>query len=336
MSIDVSREEDLTPDEWNRLAERARYTDAIHQFEALEVLAEHSGSTVHRLVGYKGQEPVGIFPVFERQYGPLTAVFSPPPSLRIVYLGPGLLNMDKLKQRKTERRQRQFVDGVFEWIEDTVDPKYVHIRTAPGYPDVRPFTWNDCSVDPTYTYQVDITGSESDLLGRFSRDARSNVRSAEEYDYDIAERGPGAIDRILEQVRARYESQDISYQVTPEFVHDLYERTPEGTVRPYTCRLDDEFVGGILAFEFGDTIARWQGGVKPDADREFPTNDMLDWSLMQAGRSRGLTTYDLVGADNPRINRYKSKFSPRLAPFYSIERGTTLGNLASRVYKQIA
>jgi lipid II:glycine glycyltransferase (peptidoglycan interpeptide bridge formation enzyme) len=188
-------------------------------------------------------------------------------------------------------------------------------------------------VSPTYTYQVDITGPESELLDRFSRDARSNVRDAAEIDYDFGERGPEAIDRILEQVRARYESQDITFGVPLEFVRDLYEQTPEGTVRPYTCRIDDEFVGGILAFVAGDRIARWQGGVKPAEDRALAVNDVLDWEVMRAGRDIGCASYDLVGADNERISQYKSKFDPELVPFYDIERANWLGSLAARVYK---
>ena len=332
MSIDIQREGDLTPAEWNSLVDRAHQADAMHQWGALETMAEHTDSTLHPLVGYKGQEPVGIFPVFERRFGPVRTVFSPPPALRVVYLGPALLNMDKLKQRKAERRHRRFLDGVSEWIEDTIDPTYAHLRTTPGYPDVRPFTWSGHTVSPTYTYHVDITGSESDVLGRFSRDARSNVTNAA--DYEVAERGIDAIDRVLEQVRGRYESQGVSFDVTTAFVRDLYERTPEGTVRPYTCRREGSFVGGIVAFEFDGTIARWQGGVKPDDDSGFPTNDVLDWELMLAGREHGCDTYDLVGADNPRINRYKSKFGPDLVGFYDVERSTLLGSLAARVYKR--
>lgn len=335
MSIDIRAEDELAPDTWDSLVQRAEYTDAMHQWATLDVLAEYSNCTVHRLVGYKGQEPVGVFPVFARRYGPFAAAFSPPPSLRIVYLGPGLLNMDKLKQRKTDRRQRRFVDGVFEWIESNLGPEYLHVRTGPGYPDVRPFTWNGCRVSPTYTYHVDITGSESELLGRFSRDARSNIESAADTEYEIVERGPEAIDRILEQVRSRYESQGIEYGVPTSFVQDLYERSPDGTVRPYTCRVEGEFVGGIVAFEFRDSISRWQGGVRPEASTDLPVNDLLDWALIQAGRERGLETYDLVGADNPRINKYKSKFGPDLAQYYSIERGTALGTLASRLYKRV-
>lgn len=334
MTIEIRRGDDLTPDAWNSVLDQASHSDAMHQWEALSVIATHSDSRLHRLVGYEDGDVVGVFPVFQRRYGPVTAVFFPPPGLRIPYLGPALREAGDRCRPARERRQRQFLDAALSWVETTLGPAYVHGRTTPGYPDVRPFTWNGYSVAPNYTYHVDITEPEDSVLGRFSRDARSNIRADYDLDYDIGERGIDAIDRIIGQARDRYERQDISYDVTTAFVRELYEQTPDGTVRPYTCRIDGEFVGGIVAFEYGGTIARWQGGVRPDSEYSLPINDLLDWALITGGRDRGCTTYDMVGADNPRINRYKSKFGPELVAYSSVERGSRLGTLASRVYQR--
>jgi hypothetical protein len=44
---------------------------------------------------------------------------------------------------------------------------------------------------------------------------------------------------------------------------------------------------------------------------------------------------DLVGADDPRISRYKSKFAPELSPFYSIEGGTRPARIAASLYQRV-
>jgi hypothetical protein len=334
MSIDVRRADDDDLATWDDRVERARHGTAFHRRGALDVLADHAGATVHHLVGYKGQEPVGLFPVFELSKGPISGAFSPPPDLRVPYLGPALLNMDKLKQRKAERRFRRFVDGCFEWLRGEVNPWYLHVRTDHGFADVRPFKWNDCTVTPTYTYVVDLTPGPEDLLMRFSSDARSNVREGREADVDVAERGPEAIDRIVDQVRARYEAQDIAYHVSADFVADLHEALPAGELRPYTCRADGEFVGGMLVVEHGDAVARWQGGVKTDAT-DLPVNDLLDWQVMTDAMDRGVTAYDLVGAENRRISGYKSKFAPDLSPFYTVEGGPRPMRFAASLHDRL-
>jgi len=321
MSIDIRVATDGDLDRWNGYVERSPQGTLCHELEALRVQADHAGATVHPLIGFKGQEPVGLFPVFEIRKQFVTTAFSPPPHLRVPYLGPAFLNMAKLKQRKREQRRQRFMDGCFEWIETELNPTYSHVRTATAFEDARPFKWQEYDVTPEYTYVVDLTRDEDDLLMSFSSDARSNIRNTDDDAYEITVGGPEERRLIHEQVKNRYESQGISFGVPVEFVLDLAEHSPNGHVRPYTLRVDGEFVGGILALEYGDTTGRWMGGVRTDADVDLPTNDLLDWAIMQDGLERGLKTYDLVGADTRRINRYKAKFNPELRTYYSLENG---------------
>ncbi|WP_254861835.1 lipid II:glycine glycyltransferase FemX [Halovivax gelatinilyticus] len=333
VSVRVATDDDL--DRWNRIVGRSPQGTLFHEYEALCVLAEHAGARLHPLIGYKGQEPVGLFPVFSLRKGPITTAFSPPPHLRVPSLGPAYCNLEKLKQRKREKRRERFAEGCFEWIDDELSPKYVHVRTATGFADARSFTWSGYDVTPEYTYHVDVTPEPETLLSRFSSDARRNVTNTPEDAYEIDEGDRDAIDAIVEQVAARYAAQNVSFDVPADFVVDLYDRIEGGYVRPYVCRVDGEFVGGILAIEFGDTIGRWMGGVRTDRDVDVPVNDLLDWTIMRDAHERGLSTYDLVGADNQRINRYKSKFNPDLAEYYAIERGSwgmqTLAHLYNTV-----
>ncbi|ELZ10365.1 lipid II:glycine glycyltransferase FemX [Natrialba aegyptia] len=322
MSIDVRAATDEDRERWNEFVERSPQGTLCHELEALEVQANHSGATLHPLIGFKGQEPVGLFPVFELRKQFVTTVFSPPPHIRVPYLGPAFLNMGKLKQRKRERRRQRFTDGCLDWIRTELSPRYAHVRTSTGVADSRPFKWNEFDATPEYTYAVDLTRERDELLKSFSSDARSNITNADEDAYEVAVGGSEEIRLIHEQVKNRYESQGIGFDVPAEFVLNLAERTANGHVRPYTLRVDGEFVGGILALEYGDTTGRWMGGVRTDADVDVPTNDLLDWAIMEDARDRELETYDLVGADTRRINRYKAKFNPELETYYSLEYGS--------------
>lgn len=51
-------------DRWDDLVRSSRQGTFFHRRSPLRVLADHSDTTLHPLVGYKGQEPVGVFPVF--------------------------------------------------------------------------------------------------------------------------------------------------------------------------------------------------------------------------------------------------------------------------------
>ncbi|ELY87149.1 lipid II:glycine glycyltransferase FemX [Natrinema altunense] len=321
MSVDIRALDPRTDaDEWNRYVERSDGTNPFFRAEALRLQAEDTGTTPYLLAGFKGQEPVGVFPVFEYTKGPVTGAFSPAPHSWTSYLGPALLNVDKLKQRKADRRTKRFIEGCLERIDDEIAPLYSKFVTA-EFDDIRPFVWNEYDVEPGHTYVVDLEGSEDALLKRFSSDARSNIRNADGDRYTIAEGDTDDVARIVEKVRDRYESQGQPFRLSTDFARSLHEMLPEGAIRPYVCRVDGEFLGGILVVESDRTRYRWQGGVKPDADVDIAINDLLDWHVMRDGLHGGIDEYDLVGAGVPSINRYKAKFNPRLEIQYEITAG---------------
>ena len=307
-------------EEWNRYVERSEGSNPFFRAEALRLQAVDTDTTVHLLAGFKGQEAVGVFPVFEYTTGPITGAFSPAPHSWTTYLGPALLNVDKLKRRKADRRINRFIEGCLEWIDTELSPLYSKFVTG-EFDDVRPFGWNGYDVKPRHTYVVDLEGSEADLLERFSSDARSNIRNADEDSYTIAEGETDDVERIVEKVRQRYESQGQPFRLSVDFARAAYEQLPDGAIRPYVCRVDGEFCGGILVVESDRTRYRWQGGVKPDADIDIAINDLLDWHVMRDGLHAGIEAYDLVGAGVPSINQYKAKFNPRLETHYEITAG---------------
>lgn len=331
--VDVTYATDDDLERWNRRVERSRQGTPFHYREALTVFATHSGTSVHPLVAYKGQEIVGLFPVYELSKGLVTTVFSPPPRLKISYGGPLLLNFDKLKQRRTEKRHRRLVGNAVEFIDAELSPRYVQIRTSPHYDDVRPFAWRQFESEPRYTYVVDLDdGDAAALLDSFSSDARRNIRQSEG-DCAIEEGGRDAIRNIIAQLQDRHEEQGLSFPITSEFVVALWRQLPEGTVRPYVCTVDGTFAGGMITLETDRAIYAWQGGAKTDSD--LPVADLLGWHIMCDAMDRGIRYYDLVGANNERISEFKAKFAPRLETFYVVKRSTLPMDILASCYDKL-
>ncbi|USZ69210.1 GNAT family N-acetyltransferase [Halorussus salilacus] len=337
MTVDIRPLRPSRSDRWDGLVERSERANTFYLFDALELQAEDTGTELHPLVGYDGETPVGVFPVFEVRKGPMTGAFSPPPKSWSTPLGPALVGDDAAgddhavgddatgdhEHHATVRRSRRtvaFVEACLDWLDDRLGPHYQQFLLA-GIDDVRPFQWNGFEVSPRFTYVVEL-GDEEALLAEFSRDARQNVRNADAERYRIERGGPDAVRYVVERVRERHREQDIPFQLDAAFAVALYRRLPEGTVRPYVCRVDGERVGGLLVLEHGGTVYRWLGGVKPDGDPDLPVNDLLDWHVMREATRRGLDEYDLVGAGDPSINRYKAKFNPDLRANYVARNGT--------------
>ncbi len=319
-------------DRWDDLVRASPEGTPFHRRAALRVLADRSDTTVHPLVGYKGEEPVGLFPVFAYSMAGVTAAFSPPPNLRVMYLGPARCNFEKLKRRRAEKRHRRFVGAALDWVDDVVDPRYVHVRTVPGYPDPRPFAWQGFDATPRHTYHVDLSAGEEAVLEQFSQDARRRVRSdADGLTVRVGDRSHVAA--VLDQVRNRFEAQGKRFGLSTAFATDLYDELDDEHVRPYVCTVDGEFVGGALTFRDDDTVYGWQGGAKPDVD--LPVNDLLHWHVMREAMDDGRPVYDLGGANEPRLCQYKSKFAPRIAEYYSLERAGLPEKAAVELYRRV-
>lgn len=316
MSIEIHT--DLDPATWNEYVDRSPNASPFHRHEALELLASEVDMTLHMLSGFKGEEPVGVLPLFEGKQGPFTMVWSPP-KLEVFTLGPALLNFGNLKQRKADQRQWRFVEAAIDWLDDHLEPDYVDLRTTDEYVDMRPFIWNHFDVSPSYTYVLDIDRDLDAILESVTRDARSNITSARDEGVLTVDRaGRAGIPPVIERVRERHETQGEEYPIRTGFVEGLYDVLPESGMHVYTVEADGEVVTGMVTLETAETIYRWQGGAKAEA---YPgANDLLDWRIIEDASARGLRRYDLVGANDRRISRYKAKFNPEPVPYYVAQR----------------
>ncbi|WP_416841516.1 lipid II:glycine glycyltransferase FemX [Haloferax sp. DFSO52] len=333
MTIHIQEFDETRRDEWDRYVERSGDASLFHQYRALELQAAHSNSTLHPLVGFHNEQPIGLYPIFEIQKGPVSTAFSPPPNIGVPYLGPVMITTDPIKRRKLERRRNQFIEGCADWIDREISPAYTHLRVGDYYTDMRAFQWGGCVVTPKYTYNVDLTPDDDELLLSFSRNARRNIRDGIESSATISVGGRDELETILSLVEGRYEEQDLAFDVPPEFVCDLYDELPDGQVRPYVYERDGEFVSGIIVIQYGTTVSRWMGGVRTEESCNADVNDLIDWQIICDAKADGCVRYDLVGANNRRLNRYKGKYNPELVTFYQIEHGSLPVRAAAHLYK---
>jgi len=332
--ITVTRHDPDEHVEWNDLLARSPHATPLHLDGALTTLADHSNTRLHRLVAHKGQQPVGLFPVFSQRRGPLTLAFSPPPSQNVDYLGPALLDTDQLKRRKLDKRNLRFVEACLDWVDDELGANYVNVRTSFRYRDPRPFDWNDFAVRTKYTYVLDLEPTKDELFATFSGDARSTIRQVRDSDREVTvEVGDGTdVRRILSQLERRLESTGRKLHLDPEFVVALYDELDD-VVRPYVARVDGEYHGGIVTLESNGTVHAWQGGAKTDSDLDL--NDYLDWRIIRDAKDRGNDRYDLVGAESQRLCWYKSKFGPDLEPYHIAQRSSRTMDALANLYKRL-
>jgi len=334
------RLEKLNIDEWDR-ALPSRGFEVFHTPAALETLDEHT-SAERRLYGaFKGQEAVGLLPVFVSSYGIGRTITSPPAGMGVPRLGP-LVMPTSPKQRKRESVTREFVELVLDEIDSDSVRSLVHMECPIDYDDPRPFQWADLKVGQEFTYVLDLAKrSADDVQSGFSRDLRKNIRRAEETDMTVSVGDVSAAINVYDDVADRYADQGETFDVDRGFFRDLVTALGE-RCRTYVARDGDgEYLGGIVVLYSDDTAAFWQGGVGKSYDG-VSVNSRLHWAAITdiidedvGVDGADVTGYDLVGANTPRLCEYKSKFGADLVPYYTVESTGVGMSAAKRVYSSI-
>lgn len=332
-AVSLETSPSMEAERWNRFVDRSPEGTVLHRTEALDVIAEHAGATLHRLVGYADDRLVGVMPVFERSIGPATALFSSPPGMGLPPLSPCFGNGGMQPGERTVA-DWSFLADCWDHLDATHGPDYVRLALDRNVPATALTVQDGVALSPRFTYVLDLEAGSDDLFSGFSSDARRNVRNADEDRYEIREGDRPDIRRIVERMQDRYREQGLRYPVSPEFATDLYDRLPGGALRPYVVTVDGEFANGLLALDDGLTVSRWQGGGKAEVD--LPVNDLLDWHVIEEAVDRDRSRYDFVGANTASICDYKAKFNPDLVEGCVVERSSTGMQFVRGAYERLS
>ena len=327
-------------DEWDSHLPAAGI-DTFHTADALQVLDSYTSSELLLLGGFKGQQPVGLVPLFVRDHGIGKLITSPPPRYGIVRLGPIVMPTSP-KQRKRDSVNKDFVQEVIEFTGADATSTMFRMVCDPSFTDPRPFQWAGFEIDPSFTYQLELNGkTPEEVLQGFSRDRRDEIRSRDDVPIDVQKGGKRDARHIYESIEERYREQGLKVPHDWEFIADLIDALPE-RLRVYTAESSEgEFLSGIIVLYSNDTAYNWKGGVKR-SDRDFSVspNSLIHWQIindiLEDPALESIDRYDMYSANEERLSRYKSSFGGSLRSYYIVESSGLPLNLAKRVYRMVA
>lgn len=324
----------LSLSEWSSMLPDRGF-EAFHTPEALTVIERHSAFDLQLVGGFKGDQAVALQPLFVRN-GPLGTkmVSSPPPGHHVPHLGPILMHSSP-KQSKFERVNREFTSALLDHV-DSDGRTLWFVLCRPDYDDPRPYRWEGLSVDTSFTYHLDLEDrTTEDVLMSFSRSRRREIRDGDDLDVEISCEGTESARVIYRSTRERFEEQNEPFSISWEYVHDLLTALDDRS-RVYVARDSrGTFLGGIITFISNDSISFSLGGTR--TTRDGPSvNTLIHWRIIRDilidPELESVTTYDLVGAGERRLSRYKAKFNPDHRPYYVIKSNGLKMWLAERAY----
>jgi lipid II:glycine glycyltransferase (peptidoglycan interpeptide bridge formation enzyme) len=331
IELQIAGNEELK--KWDSLIEVSPYGTIFHTLNWLKIAEKHTNSKLYPLIGLKGEEVIGVFPVFYKKKGPFKMVFSPPPKVGIPYMGPVLLGYEKLKQEKKESLIINFFKGVDNFIQNNFKPEYIHFKLPPGLIDCRPFKWLGYQVEPMYGYMLDISVGLSDLESNFSMQARRNIKKAKKDGMNIELGSKEELLVLYEWLYDRYKEQKIKIPISKDYLIAVFDKYFPKNLKVFIIRYQEDIISGGIKLCCKDRIIDWVGQPKTTVRT---SNDFLHWGVMKWGLEHKLKYYEILGANTQSICQFKSKFSPSLDIYFEIKKATLSGIVAEKLYKKIS
>ncbi|HOI58228.1 MAG: GNAT family N-acetyltransferase [Methanoculleus sp.] len=315
-------------DTWDTFVDESPSGLLFHKWDYLNLTAKHTESTLIPCAISKGDELICVFPLFCKRMHGINAVFSPPPLTTIPHLGCVMSrNFEGLKQSKKE----SLLGMVAEEIQDEIrsfSPNFLSITFVPEFNDVRHYLWNRCDARVRYTYTINLERSLEELWNNLHTKLRNKLKKAAGAGLRLEKTTDVATFHRLISERFRDPSLDIP-PIRRDYLEDLMRAYPERIGIYFLYDAEDEVTAVVAAQEYKRFLL-WIG--TPKVQTAHAANEYLQWLLIQRAKSEGYRVFENMGANNPDLVFFKSKFNPDLKMYFEIEEKDTLGSVSVWAY----
>lgn len=322
----VSRVDDR--DTWDTFIDESPSGLLFHKWDYLHLTAKYTESTLIPCAISKGNEQICVFPLFCRRIHGINAVFSPPPLTVIPHLGCVMSrNFEGFKQSKKE----SLLGIVAEEIRDEIrnlSPNYLSITFVPEFNDVRHYLWNRCDARVRYTYTINLSRPLEELWSNLHIKLRGKLKKAAGAGLRLEKTTDVTTFHRLVSDRFR----DPSLAIPPirrDYLEDLVRAYPDLIGVYFLYDAQDE-VAAVVATQEYKRFLLWIGS--PKVETAHAGNEYLQWLLIQRAKSEGYRVFENMGANNPDLAFFKSKFNPDLTMYFEIEEKDALGAVSEWAY----
>src|SRR5271157_2170551 len=302
--------------QWDTLLARASYRTIFHTWKWLKIVEKDTNTKLYPLIGFKGTDPIGIFPLFYQKKGFLKIVLSPPKQ-SAPYLGPLIIDYESMKQGKRESTLFEFLKAVDHFIFSELKCTHSRIRSSSGLLDSRPFLWNGYEVEPMYTLILDLGKNLDDIWESFDKVLRKNINGTLKERVSVEEGSIEDLDFLHSSIIKRLKEKGFEQSKNKSYLYDIFKSFFPQNLRIFIAKYEGERVGGLLVTSYDNKVSALFGTPKITMKGIYP-NDLIHWEAIKLAKENGFRYYELVDTGEfQRLCTYKSQFNPNLSVWFS-------------------
>jgi hypothetical protein len=243
------------------------------------------------------------------------------------YGGVVLAQLPSSKVREQEQTYRDIIKSLC-IVFDNEHFDHIQITNSPDFMDIRPFTWNGWDSWIHYAYYFNL-GNE--IEKSVSKKARNTVRKAIKNNIAIEKLSNPSVFYKLFSIT--FERQNLKSPVTEKFFENMIDMLESKNVGEMWIAEtpSGEVASAEIVIWDNKRAYRWTAASHTDF-KETGATSLLLYEIFQDLKKKGFKEINLMAANTPQLAKFISSFNPKLVPYYSVEKKTSLVKIAETVY----
>jgi hypothetical protein len=328
MTLDVKIEILKDGSAWDAFIDRSPFGELFHKWDFMKVVERHSGYRFYPYGFFEGEKLVCLLPAFFRNQRGLRLLMSPPPLMKLPYLG---FVMEPGHEALPEHERLRRLNGIAEGFNEIIRarrPNYTGVQSPTGFSDLRPFLDRGFHSKVNFDYIMDVSPPLKTIEKGFSQECRSWIKQKSSSRIEIREEFD--VDKLLGFMRAKI---DPVHQPTfpphlSDYFKDLLSVYPDNLKMLFFYE-GDALVSVQLRHHYKDRCFFWIGGAK----KGF--HEYVEWMMIRMAREDGFRWVINSDAYTRRLTPFKSKFNFSLMTNYELQRSDVVARTAFWSYNHL-
>jgi hypothetical protein len=273
----------------------------------------------------KDNKLIGAFYLYKSVKFGITYYITPPytPHIGLIYKNKTSNKANALTYNKT------IISEIADFI-NVLPCSFLTIAFPLTIIDLQPFIWKKFKVTPNYTYQLDLSLSESELFQNMSSDKRNSLKKADKdglktiqvNDYKIVKQ------LILKTFSRKKKSVD------SEFINKILNTfaTSQNSFAFVSYNNDKPICAAFCILD-NHTCYYLLGGYDND-NKHQAAGVIVIWQCILHAKQKNLKIFDFEGSMLPEVEKYFRGFGGNLIPYYRVSKAKLVVELGLKLIKK--
>lgn len=294
---------------WDKTVYNSSQGTIFHTLSWLALIEKHQKLKLVHLGIFNGTNLVGVFPLFTKKFVFIKVSASPFVVEDTPYMGPAIAN----------EYISQFWPALEVFCNDSGINflRFISIDRLNANGSNTSFEFIDKS-----THLLDISKSNEELWNGLEGRCRTAIRKAQKSGVKVkASNDRHFVDYYYFLVEHVYHGQNMVCPNKRSFYYDIWKRFRNRCLFVYAEYQGDIIAGAIVILD--KNRAYYINGASLRQFRNLYASNIVLWESIQMAKALGLSLYDFVGSDIPRLAKFKKSFGGKIAKHTCVERASS-------------